>query len=99
MNLLTFDFPGVTSQQYDELCRRLNEGAPLQTLAEFRHAGYEVAAHIAGPTTDGSWRIVDVWESDQALEQFRHKLTPLLDQLGIPRVAPQVVPVHNLVTR
>ena len=33
MNLLVFDFPGVTSQHYDQLCRRLNNGTPLRTLA------------------------------------------------------------------
>lgn len=99
MKLLVFDFPGVTIQQYDQLCRSLNHGAPLRTLAEFRRAGYQVVAHIAGPPPDGGWRVVDVWESDEALQQFRKKLTALLDQLGIPRVAPQVVPIHNLVTR
>jgi hypothetical protein len=99
MKLLVFDFPGVTSQQYDQLCRSLTHGAPLTTLAELRRAGYQVVAHIAGPTPDGGWRVVDAWESDEALEAFREKLAPLLDQLGIPRVAPQVVPIHNVVTR
>jgi hypothetical protein len=99
MKLLVFDFPGVTSQQYDTLCRRLNNGEPLTTLTEFHRSGYEVLAHIAGPTPDGGWRVIDVWESDTALEQFRPKLTPLLEATGIPRAAPQVIPVHNLVTR
>lgn len=43
MNLLVFDFPGVTSQHYDQLCRRLNNGTPLRTLAELGRAGYPVA--------------------------------------------------------
>lgn len=30
MNLLVFDFPGVTSQHYDQLCRRLDNGTPLE---------------------------------------------------------------------
>jgi hypothetical protein len=58
MKLLVFDFPGVTGQQYDELCRSLNHGAPLRTLAEFRSAGYPVVAYIAGPprtAAGGSW--------------------------------------------
>ncbi len=29
MKLLVFDFPGVTIQQYDQLCCSLNHGAPL----------------------------------------------------------------------
>jgi len=99
MQMLTFDFPGVTSQQYDQLCRNLNDGQPLTSLADFRRAGYLVVSHVAGPTPDGGWRVVDVWESEEALARFRQKLMPLLEQVGIPGVAPQVLPVHNLVTR
>jgi hypothetical protein len=98
MQMLVFDFPGVTGQQYDQLCRSINNGQPLTTLADFHRAGYLIVSHIAGPTPDGGWRVVDVWESEEALGQFRQKLLPLLEQAGIPQVAPQVVPVHNLVT-
>jgi hypothetical protein len=98
MQMLIFDFPGVTSQQYDELCRHLNQGQPLTSLADFHRAGYLVISHVAGPTPDG-WRVVDVWESEEALGRFRQKLTPLLEQVGIPQIAPQVLPVHNVVTR
>jgi hypothetical protein len=53
---------------------------------------------MAGPTPDG-WRVIDVWNSDEALERFRATLMPLLDEVGIPRIAPQVMPLHNLVTK
>jgi hypothetical protein len=99
MQMLTFDFPGVTSQQYDQLCRNLNDGQPLTSLADFHRAGYLIVSHVAGPTPDGGWRVVDVWESAEALGRFRQKLMPLLEQVGIPGVAPQVLPVHNVVTR
>jgi hypothetical protein len=59
MKLLVLDFPGVTSQHYDQLCRSVSHGTPLSTLAEFRRARYQVVAHIAGPTPDGGWRVVD----------------------------------------
>lgn len=98
MQMLIFDFPGVTSQQYDLLCRNLNNGQPLTTLADFHRAGYMIVSHVAGPTPDG-WRVVDVWESEEALGRFRQKLMPLLEQVGIPGTAPQVLPVHNVVTR
>lgn len=99
MQMLVFDFPGVTSQQYDQLCRNINDGQPLTALADFHRAGYEIVSHIAGPTPDGGWRVVDVWESEEALGRFRQKLLPLLEQVGIPAVAPQVFSVHNVVTR
>jgi hypothetical protein len=99
VKMLVFDFPGVTSQQYDQLCRNLNNGELLTTLADLHRAGYRVVSHVAGPTPDGGWRVVDVWESDEALETFRQRLAPLLENAGIPVVAPQVFPVHNAVTR
>jgi hypothetical protein len=99
MQMLIFDFPGVTRQQYDRFCRNLNNGKPLTTLADFHRAGYLILSHVAGPTPDGGWRVVDVWESEEALGRFRQKLLPLLKQVGIPLVAPQVLPVHNLVIR
>jgi hypothetical protein len=99
MQMLIFDFPSVTSQQYDQLCRNLNNGQPLTSLADFHRAGYRVVSHAAGPMPDGSWRVVDVWESEEALGRFRQKLMPLLEQVGIPSVAPQMLPVHNVVTR
>ena len=99
MQMLVLDFPGVTSQQYDRLCRSLNDGRPLTSLADFHRAGYRVVCHAAGPTPDGGWRVVDVWESEEALGRFRQKLMPLLQQIGIPAVTPQVLPLHNIVTR
>jgi hypothetical protein len=99
MQMLVFDFPGVTNRQYDELCRALNDGQPLIALTDFHRAGYKIVCHVAGPTPDGGWRVVDVWESEEALGHFRQRLMPLLEQVGIPAVAPQVFPVHNVVTR
>lgn len=98
MQMLIFDFPGVTSQQDDQLCRTLNHGQPLTSLADFHRVGYQVVSHVAGPAPDG-WRVVDVWQSEEALGRFRQKLLPLLERVGIPVTAPQALPVHNVVTR
>jgi hypothetical protein len=97
MMVLVLDFPGVTSQQYDELCRRLNGGMPLQTIDDFHRIGYEIVAHVTGPTPDG-WRVIDVWPSDEAHERFREDHMPLFEELGIPGATHQSMPVHHLVT-
>jgi hypothetical protein len=76
----------------------LNNRQPMTSLTDFRRSGYMVVAHIAGPTPDG-WRVVDVWQTEEALARFRQKLVPLLEQVGIPRVAPQVSPDLNVVTQ
>ena len=53
MKLLVFDFPGITSQHYDQLCCSLNHGAPLSTLAEFRRAGIPGGGPHHRTTPDG----------------------------------------------
>jgi hypothetical protein len=92
-----FDFPGTTSDQYDEVCRDLNNGQPLRRLSDWPGEG-EIVAHVAGPTRDG-WRVVDVWESQEAFQRFGERLIPLLEKAGMPAVQPQVFPVHNVVTQ
>ena len=34
-----FNFPGGTTEQYDEVCRRLNNGQPLRSLADWPGGG------------------------------------------------------------
>jgi hypothetical protein len=43
---------------------------------------------MAGPT-DGGWRIVSLWDSQEAFERFRdERLMPMIQQSG--RAAPQI---------
>ena len=50
--------------------------------------------HVAGPT-DGGWRVVEVWESQEALDRFfQEKLGQALQQAGLT-APPQVWQVHN----
>ncbi|SRR5258708_872955 len=82
------DFPGGTVEQYDQVTERLNLGnkSPKGNLV-----------HIAGPI-EGGFRVVDVWESQEALNAFMGVLGPVAQSVGIP--APQVTiwPAHNMLT-
>jgi hypothetical protein len=89
-----FEFPGVTKAQYDEVCKRLNNGKPLGALADWPGGG--ILSHLAGPTPNG-WRVVDVWESPAAFEAFGTRLMPLMAELKFPQVAPQIFEIHNFV--
>jgi len=40
-----------------------------------------------------------VWESEEAFQRFGQRLMPLLQQAGFPAGAPQMFPVHNVVTQ
>ena len=82
------DSPGGTQEQYDQLLEKLNLGgkSPKGNLV-----------HIAGPI-EGGWRVVDVWESEDALNAFLAVLMPMSQSAGI--APPQVTtwPAHNMLT-
>ncbi len=79
------EFPSVTQEQYDQVVENLQRG---DITAERR------LFHVAGPV-EGGWRIVDVWESQEAFDTFLQKLGPVLQQVGLGRPQLQVWPVHN----
>jgi quinol monooxygenase YgiN len=52
-------------------------------------------SHVAGPTADG-WRVVEVWESQEALDRFfQEKLGAALQNANI-NVQPEVFQVQNM---
>jgi hypothetical protein len=70
------EFPGVTWEQYEQLVQDLGlSGQPEGVLI-----------HVCGPTSDGGWRMVDVWESQEAFERFAHDLLiPRAQARGFPQ--------------
>ena len=69
------EFPGVTWEQYEQLVQDLGlSGPPEGELI-----------HVCGPTSDGGWRTVDVWESQEAFERFANELLiPRRGHSGFP---------------
>ena len=57
------DLPGVTEQQYVDAFRLV----PDLEGEDGQEAGHLV--HVGGPSEDG-WRIVDVWETEEAFRAF-----------------------------
>ncbi len=53
--------------------------------------------HVAGPSPNGGWRVVEVWESEEDAQRFvRERLGPALEAAGVSRPPnPQIWPVHN----
>jgi hypothetical protein len=89
-----FDFQGATNEQYDEVCRALNNGQPLRSLAD--SPGDGCLSHVADATPEGL-RVLDVWESPEKFQAFGENLMPLLQQAGIKPAEPVVFPDHNFV--
>jgi hypothetical protein len=55
------DFSGFNADEYDKVNEIVNPpGNPPEGLV----------FHSAGPTADGGWRIVDVWDSRDSFDSF-----------------------------
>ncbi len=82
------DFPGGTQEQYDSVTAQLNLGG---------HSPKGNLVHTAGPI-EGGWRVVDVWESQDALNAFMGVLGPIAQNAGIAQPQVTVWPLHNMLT-
>jgi hypothetical protein len=54
--------------------------------------------HLAGPSPNGGWRVLEVWESEEDARRFREeRLLPAFDAAGVPRpeVGPEFWQVHT----
>ena len=57
--------------------------------------------HVAGPSPDGGWRVIEVWESEEDANRFlNERLKPAFEAVGVsaPPPQPQIWPVHNYIT-
>jgi hypothetical protein len=53
-------------------------------------------AHIAGEGPNG-FRVVDVWESEEAVQRFGDIIVPMLRELGAEG-EPEIYPTHTFVS-
>jgi hypothetical protein len=89
-----FNSPGTSLDQYDEVCRRMNNGQPLRSLSDWPVGG--CLAHSAWQEGD-SLSVFGVWESAAAFQRFGDQLLPLTQEVGLPQSEPQIAPLHNFV--
>ncbi|MGH2826966.1 MAG: hypothetical protein ACRDKF_08340 [Actinomycetota bacterium] len=56
--------------------------------------------HVAGPSPNGGWRVIEVWESEEDAKRFvKERLMPAFEAAGTaPPPPPQFWPVHNSMT-
>jgi len=92
---LIHEIPGGTQADYDAIVQEL-VGGKLSALSDWPAEG--ILVHVAGPY-DGGWRVVDVWESEEALQAFGEKLGPAIERAGVDVPQPTTFPVHNFVNR
>lgn len=88
-------FEGITQEQYDESVRKLTGGKDrVESPADWPVPG--LLAHVTGQGPNG-FRVVDVWESDEAFQRFGEELIPVLREIGVEG-EPEVYSAHSFVS-
>jgi hypothetical protein len=85
----------VTQENYEATVSKLTDGkGSMDSTSDWPVEG--ILVHAAGQGPDG-FRVVDVWESEEACKQFGEVLAPILEEVGITD-PPETYPTHTFVS-
>ena len=83
---LLLEFPGATQEQFGQVAEKVGSKSPPGLLY-----------HVEG-AIEGGWRVVDVWESQEALDTFfQEKLGQALQEAGLTIPQPQAWPTRRII--
>ena len=86
-----YNNPNLRKEQYDGMIAKM--GVSSENFPD------GAVLHFAGETSDGGWRVIEVWESEEQARAWDAKLDPALVAAGIKRPVPDIWQVHNLIKR
>ena len=83
--------PGMTAEKYDETL------PVMEAAGEFPPDGLEY--HVAF-SSGGSFRVSEIWDSQERFEAFGQRLMPILAEHGVELAGPpEVIEIHNIIRR
>jgi hypothetical protein len=77
----------LSAAQYDEAFSELETAGAGHPAGRMHHSCF-------GPDTD--LMVYEVWDSQQAFDDYGKALMPILQNLGIDPGTPDVMPLHNI---
>lgn len=86
--------PSLTREKYEEVVRRLTGKTRLESASDWPVEGLLV--HAAGESPQG-FRVVDVWQSEEACNRFGEALGPILQEVGVED-QPEIYEAHTFVS-
>ena len=86
--------PSFTREKYEEIVRKLTGKTRMEATSDWPVEGLLV--HAAGDSPQG-FRVVDVWESEDACNKFGETLAPILQEVGVD-VEPEIYQAHTFVS-
>jgi heme-degrading monooxygenase HmoA len=86
-----------SQQNYEDVVRKVTDGKKSRMESPSDWPAEGLLSHAAGQAEDGRFRVVDVWESEEAFNRFGETLVPILQDLGV-NVSREMYPAHTFVT-
>jgi hypothetical protein len=86
--------PTLTREKYEEIIRRLAGKDRMESPSDWPVDG--LLLHVAGESPQG-FRVVDVWQSEDACNRFGEALGPILQEVGVED-EPQIYQAHTFVS-
>ncbi|HWL34497.1 MAG TPA: hypothetical protein VNP89_12925 [Gaiellaceae bacterium] len=83
---MLIDNPDGSQEIYEQLRERIGLDKPAGGIF-----------HVAGPSPNGGWRVIEIWETEDAAKRFlAERLGPAAEAVGTaPPPPPELWPVHN----
>lgn len=82
------DNPEGSQETYDQVRKEVGLNRPAGGVL-----------HVAGPSPNGGWRVIEVFESEDAAKRFAKNLAPAFEAIGAsPPPPPELWPVHHYMT-
>ena len=92
--VLVHEGPTLTQERYEQTVQKLSGKDRLESLVDWPVPG--ILSHVAGQGPNG-FRVVDVWESQEAAEAFGEHLGPVLAEVGVAET-PELYEAHTHVS-
>jgi hypothetical protein len=87
--------PSLTQERYEEVVRRLTGKSRIESPSDLPFEGLLV--HVAGQGRNG-FCIVDIFESEEAVERFNEAMGTIPREVGIEE-PPEFFPAHTVMSR
>lgn len=82
------DNPQGSQETYDQVRKEVGLNRPAGGVL-----------HVAGPSPNGGWRVIEVFDSEDAAKRFAKTLAPAFEAIGAsPPPPPELWPVHHYMT-
>jgi hypothetical protein len=85
---MLLEWPGQTQEQYEQLMK----------LVGWKPIRPRVDSSTSPAPCPGGWRVVDIWESEEAFERFAgERPIPAVQQVGVPDMPnPEFYPIEGV---